>query len=84
MRPPAGSLRHLGSELLISEYMWQANKWGIIALAVGLAAVGAVYWYFHSIGDTDTADKVGSTGLCAVLFIVGLGSYLSARNGADE
>lgn len=64
--------------------MWQANKWGIIALAVGLAAVGVAYWYFQSTGDADTADKVGSTGLCAVLFLVGLGSYLSARSGSDE
>ena len=64
--------------------MWQANKWGIIALAIGLAAVGAGYWYFQSIGDMDTANKVGSTGMCAVLFIVGLGSYLSARSRRDE
>ncbi|MBQ3526289.1 MAG: hypothetical protein Q4A24_10200 [Akkermansia sp.] len=29
------------------------------------------------------ADKVGCTGICAVLFIVGLGSYLGARKGMN-
>lgn len=63
--------------------MWQANKWGIIALVCGLACVGALYCWFQSQGNTDMADKVGCTGICAVLFIVGLGSYLGARKGMN-
>ena len=38
---------------------------------------------FQSQGDADTANKVGCTGVCAVLFLVGLGSFLSARKGMN-
>ena len=84
MRPPAGSLRYSGSELLINKRMWQANKWGIIALLAGLFAVGAAYFKLHAAGNADLANKVGATGVCAVLFIVGLASYLTARNGGTD
>ena len=77
VRPPAGSLRYSGSKLLIT--MWQANKWGIIALLAGLFAVGAAYFKLHAAGKADLADKVGATGVCAVLFIVGLATLLMAR-----
>ena len=63
--------------------MWQANKWGIIALVIGMAIVGALYFWFQSQGDADMANKVGCTGICAVLFLVGLGSFLSARKGMN-
>lgn len=63
--------------------MWQANKWGILALLAGLFAVGAAYFKLLAAGKPDMADKVGATGLCAVLFIVGLATYLSARQGGD-
>lgn len=61
--------------------MWQANKLGIVALLAGLFAVGAAYFKLHAAGNADLANKVGATGVCAVLFIVGLASYLSARKG---
>ncbi len=61
--------------------MWQANKWGIIALLAGLFAVGAAYFKLHAAGNADLANKVGATGVCAVLFIVGLATYLVARKG---
>ena len=80
VRPPAGSLRHSCSKLLIT--MWQANKWGIIALLAGLFAVGAAYFKLHAAGKADLADKVGATGVCAVLFIVGLATLLMARHDA--
>ena len=67
--------------------MWQANKWGIIALLAGLFAVGAAYFKLHAAGNADLADKVGATGVCAVLFIVGLATYLVARkdmSAADD
>ena len=59
--------------------MWQANKWGIIALLAGLFAVGSAYFKLHAAGKADLADKVGATGVCAVLFIVGLATLLMAR-----
>lgn len=87
MRPPAGSLCYLGSELLMSR-MWQANKWGIIALLAGLFAVGAAYFKLHAAGNTDLANKVGATGVCAVLFIVAFATFLTARQdsavGAEQ
>lgn len=64
--------------------MWQANKWGIIALLAGLFAVGAAYFKLHAAGNVDLANKVGATGVCAVLFIVGLATYLAARKGMAE
>ena len=86
MRPPAGSLCHSGSELLIKLSMWQANKWGIIALLAGLFAVGAAYFKLHAAGNADLANKVGATGVCAVLFIVAFATFLTARHdiGADS
>lgn len=67
--------------------MWQANKWGIIALLAGLFAVGAAYFKLHAAGNADLANKVGATGVCAVLFIVGLATFVSARHidgGPDD
>lgn len=64
--------------------MWQANKWGILALVAGLFAVGAAYFKLQAAGETDLANKVGATGVCAVLFIVGLVTYLMARQGCAD
>lgn len=64
--------------------MWQANKWGIIALVAGLFAVGAAYFKLQAAGQPELADKVGATGVCAVLFIVGLATYLAARPGGGD
>lgn len=61
--------------------MWQANKLGIIALVTGLLAVGAAYWKLQMAGEPELAEKVAFTGVCAVLFLVGLGTYLAARSG---
>ncbi len=61
--------------------MWQANKLGIIALVTGLLAVGAAYWKLQAAGEPELAQKVAFTGVCAVLFLVGLGTYLAARSG---
>ena len=61
--------------------MWQANKLGIIALVTGLLAVGAAYWKLQAAGEPELAEKVAFTGICAVLFLVGLGTYLAARAG---
>ena len=82
VRPPAGSLCYSGSELLIKWGMWQANKWGIIALLAGLFAVGAAYFKLHAAGNADLANKVGATGVCAVLFIVAFATFLTARQDA--
>ncbi len=60
---------------------WQANKWGILALAVGLLALGASYAFLVRQGDEDAAKKVLSTGICALLFVVAGATWLSARKG---
>lgn len=52
-------------------------------MLAGLFAVGAAYFKLHAAGDADLANKVGATGVCAVLFIVGLASYLTARKTED-
>ncbi|MBE6417342.1 MAG: hypothetical protein E7033_02625 [Akkermansiaceae bacterium] len=61
--------------------MWQANKLGIIALVTGLLAVRVAYWKLQAAGQPEMAEKVAFTGVCAVLFLVGLGTYLAARSG---
>ncbi len=58
--------------------MWQANKWCIIFLLVGLAALGAAYCYLTP-GDELLARKVLSTGICVLLAAGGVISWLSAR-----
>lgn len=58
--------------------MWKHNKVGIIALLTGMALLGAVYTYLHP-QDAVLADRVASAGFCALLFTVGLASFLTAR-----
>lgn len=58
--------------------MWKHNKVGIIALLIGMALLGAVYAYLHP-QDAVLAERVVSAGFCALLFTVGLASFLSVR-----
>lgn len=60
---------------------WQANKWGVIALALGLLVLGAAYVFLARQGDEDAAKKTLGTGICALLFVVALATWLSARKG---
>lgn len=62
---------------------WKANKWGLIALAAGMAALVACYAFFMRQGDQDTAEKILSTGICVLLFAVAVGTWLSARKGGQ-
>lgn len=63
---------------------WQANKWGILALVAGLLALGAAYVALAQQGDEDSAKKVLSTGICVLLFVVALATWLSARQGGKD
>lgn len=58
--------------------MWKHNKIGIMALLGGLALLGAVYLYLRP-QDAVLAERVASAGFCALLFVVGLASFLSVR-----
>lgn len=58
--------------------MWRANKWGIIALLVGGAVLGGVHLYLRR-QDKVLADQVLSVGVCSLIFIVALASWLSVR-----
>lgn len=60
---------------------WKANKWGVIALVVGLAGLGVAYVALVRQGDEDAAKKMLSSGICLLLFIVALATWLSARKG---
>lgn len=59
---------------------WQANKWGVIALAVGGAVLASLYAYYAPT-DKVLAERILSTGICFLLFAVALGSFLSAKKG---
>ena len=58
--------------------MWRANKWGIIALLAGGALLGGVHLYLRQ-QDKVLADQVLSVGVCSLIFIVALASWLSVR-----
>lgn len=58
--------------------MWKHNKVGIIVLLIGLVLLGVAYAYLHP-QDAVLADRVVSAGFCALLFSVGLASFLTAR-----
>lgn len=58
--------------------MWKHNKVGIIVLLIGLSLLGAVYLYLRP-QDAVLAERVTSAGFCALLFTVGLASFLSVR-----
>ena len=58
--------------------MWQANKWSIIVLAIGFAALGGAYWYLVP-QDELLARRVLYTGICALLFVVAVANWLSLK-----
>ncbi len=58
--------------------MWKHNKVGIMVLLGGLAALGGVYAWLAP-QDKQLAEQVVSAGVCALLFAVGLASFLSVR-----
>lgn len=57
--------------------MWQANKTAILLLMVGMAALGGLYSYLAQ-GDELLARKVLSSGICMLLLLLGLFSWLTA------
>ena len=61
-----------------STFMWRANKPFILMLLAGLLLLGLIYLWL-SPQDPLLADRVCSTGLCVLLFVVGLLCYLSVR-----
>ena len=58
--------------------MWRANKWGIIALLTGGAVLFGFDLYLRP-RDKQLADQVLTVGVCSLLFVVALASWLSAR-----
>ena len=58
--------------------MWQANKWSIMVLAIGFAALGGAYWYLAP-QDELLARRVLYTGICALLFVVTVANWLSLK-----
>ncbi|MBQ1960957.1 MAG: hypothetical protein II349_05485 [Akkermansia sp.] len=58
--------------------MWQANKWCIIFLLVGMGLLGGAYFYLAP-QDELLARKVLSTGICVLLAAGGVFSWLSAK-----
>lgn len=58
--------------------MWNANKKGIIALAIGFALLGAAYALLAE-QDKLLAQQTLAVGICALLFVVALWTWLSAR-----
>ncbi len=59
---------------------WQANKWGVIALVAGGAVLASLYAYYAPT-DKVLAERILSTGICFLLFVVALGSFLSTKKG---
>lgn len=59
---------------------WQANKGGILILIFGSAVLASLYAYAAPT-DKALAERILSTGICLLLFIVALGSFLSAKKG---
>ncbi|MDO4953981.1 MAG: hypothetical protein Q4E43_02420 [Akkermansia sp.] len=58
--------------------MWRANKWGIIALLIGGAVLFGFDLYLRP-RDRQLADQVLTVGVCSLLFVVALASWISAR-----
>ena len=58
--------------------MWRANKWGIVALLVGGAVLFGFDLYLRP-RDKQLADQVLTVGVCSLLFVVALASWISAR-----
>ena len=58
--------------------MWRANKWGIVALLIGGAVLFGFDLYLRP-RDKHLADQVLTVGVCSLLFVVALASWLSAR-----
>ena len=58
--------------------MWRANKWGIIALLIGGAVLFGVDLYLRP-RDKQLADQILTVGVCSLLFVVALASWISAR-----
>ena len=58
--------------------MWRANKWGIIALLAGGGILFGIDLYLRS-QDKLLADRVLTVGVCSLLFVVALASWLSVH-----
>ncbi|MDO4221519.1 MAG: hypothetical protein Q4C88_05315 [Akkermansia sp.] len=58
--------------------MWRANKWGIIALLFGGGILFGIDLYLRP-QDKQLADQVLAVGVCSLLFVVALASWLSAH-----
>lgn len=63
--------------------MWQANKIGIIALALGFAVLGVVFWLLHET-EPLLARQIVAGGFCLLLFTVALATWLSARSKREQ
>ena len=58
--------------------MWRANKWGIIALLAGGCILFGIDLYLRP-QDRQLADRVLAVGVCSLLFVVALASWLSVH-----
>ena len=58
--------------------MWKANKWGIIALLAGGGILFGIDLYLRP-RDKVLADQVLTVGVCSLLFVVALASWLSVH-----
>lgn len=58
--------------------MWKANKWGIISLLIGGAILFGIDLHLRP-QDKLLADQVLTVGVCSLLFIVALASWLSVH-----
>lgn len=58
--------------------MWKHNKVGILSLLIGGALLFGAYAYYLP-QDEILAERILGTGMCILLFVVGLGSFLSVR-----
>ena len=58
--------------------MWKANKTGILTLVFGLAGLGAAYAWLKP-QDELLAQQTLAVGICALLFAVAMGTWLSVR-----
>ncbi len=63
--------------------MWRANKRGIIALLVGMALLLGLHFALRGY-DVQLARQLLAVGVCALLFVVGLLSWLSVKPPQHE
>ena len=63
--------------------MWHANKKGIMTLIVGLALLLGVHFALRE-HDVQLARQVLALGVCILLFVVGLASWLSVKAPQDN